>query len=162
MPDRPDAPAPARLILGFDFGQRRIGVACADTVSGCATPLATVLVGSAGVDWARIEALLRQMRPAELVVGSPRNVDGSPGTLQAASDRFAADLGARARLPVHRADEFASSMEASGRLQAARASGARRRRVNRGDIDSAAAAIILERWLAAGGASGQPVALSRT
>jgi RNase H-fold protein (predicted Holliday junction resolvase) len=50
-----------------------------------------------------------------------------------------------------RCDEFSSSIEATERLRLQRKSGQRRRRVQRGDIDSAAAAIILERWLSGEG-----------
>jgi RNase H-fold protein (predicted Holliday junction resolvase) len=50
-------------------------------------------------------------------------------------------------LPVERVDERWSSQEASAELKERRAAGTRRRRVQRADIDSLAAAIILERWL---------------
>jgi RNase H-fold protein (predicted Holliday junction resolvase) len=48
---------------------------------------------------------------------------------------------------VHRTDEYASSIEAAAELKRQRASGQRRRQLQAADIDSAAAAIILERWL---------------
>src|SRR2546430_13676590 len=54
----------------------------------------------------------------------------------------------RFALPVHLVDERFSSLEASAELTARRASGQRRRRVQRADIDSAAAAVILARWFA--------------
>jgi putative Holliday junction resolvase len=139
--------ARARLILAFDFGLRRIGIASGDTVSASAAPRGAVQVSDQGVDWSAIERLLRQYQPDLLVVGSPRNIDGSAGTLSACADRFAADLAARSGRPVQRTDEFASSIEAAAELRSQRASGQRRRRVQHADIDSAAAAIILERWL---------------
>jgi putative Holliday junction resolvase len=139
--------ARARVILSFDFGLRRIGIASGDTVSGTAAPCCAVQVTGRGVDWSAIERLIKQFQPDELVVGSPRNDDGTAGRLSASADRFAADLAVRAGRPVHRTDEFASSLEASARLTQQRRSGQRRRRVQRDDIDSAAAAIILERWL---------------
>jgi putative Holliday junction resolvase len=100
-----------------------------------------------GIDWSAIERLLRQYQPDLLVVGSPRHADGSPGDLGERADQFAAALAARARRPVQRTDEYASSIEAAAELRSQRASGQRRRRVQHADIDSAAAAIILERWL---------------
>lgn len=139
--------APARVILAFDFGLRRIGIACGDTISATAAPRAAVQVTEQGVDWTAIELLLQQYQPDLLVVGSPRNDDGTAGRMSRAADQFAAELAARAGRPVQRTDEFASSIEASQRLRSQRQSGQRRRRVQRGDIDSAAAAIILERWL---------------
>ena len=143
--------ARARVILAFDFGLRRIGIASGDTVSGAAAPCAAVQVSDKGIDWSAIERLLRQFEPDVLVVGSPRNVDGSAGALSRASDEFAAELASRSRLAVHRTDEFASSLEAAGRLKAQRQSGQRRKRIQRTDIDSASAAIILERWLSGEG-----------
>jgi putative Holliday junction resolvase len=139
--------ASAQVILAFDFGLRRIGIASGDTVSRRAAPHSVVAVPAAGIDWTPIDSAIESFRPDLLVVGSPQNADGSAGTLSAAADRFAAALAQRSQLPVRRADEYASSLEAAETLKQQRASGQRRRRVQRGDIDSAAAAIILERWL---------------
>ena len=145
--------ARARLILAFDFGLRRIGIASGDTVSATAAPCTAINVNSDGVDWPAIERLLRQFQPDVLIVGNPRNEDGSPGLLSASADEFASELARRAHRSVQRTDEFASSLEAAARLKGQRASGQRRRRVQRADIDSAAAAIILERWLMGEGRS---------
>jgi putative holliday junction resolvase len=139
--------AQARVVLAFDFGLRRIGVASGDTISNAAAPRPAVRVSDRGIDWPAIERLLREYQPALLVVGSPRHADGSPASLSARADQFAAALAARAQRPVHRTDEFASSIEAAAELRQQRASRQRRRRVQHADIDSAAAAIILERWL---------------
>ena len=139
--------ATAQLVLAFDFGLRRIGIASGDTVSRRAAPHSAVTVPAAGIDWTPIDRAIDCFKPHLLVVGSPQNADGTAGTLSVAADHFASALAARSRLPVQRADEFASSLEAAAELKAQRASGQRRRRVQRGDIDSAAAAIILERWL---------------
>jgi len=136
-----------RVVLAFDFGLRRIGVACGDTVSNAAAPRSAVRVTDRGIDWSAIERLLHQYQPDLLVVGSPRHADGSPSALGERADQFAAALAARARRPVQRTDEYASSIEAAAGLSSQRASGQRRRRVQHADIDSAAAAIILERWL---------------
>jgi putative holliday junction resolvase len=139
--------AQAQIVLAFDFGLRRIGIASGDTVSGRAAPHGVVTVPASGIDWRPIDRALALFKPHVLVVGSPQNADGTAGTLSAAADRFAAALARRAKLPVRRADEYASSIEAAEQLKLQRASGQRRRRLQRADIDSAAAAIILERWL---------------
>jgi putative Holliday junction resolvase len=137
----------ARVILAFDFGLRRIGIASGDTVSATAAPHGAVQVTERGVDWAAIDHVLQQYQPDLLIVGSPRNDDGTAGRMSGPADQFAAQLAARAGRPVQRTDEFASSIEATERLKDQRRSGQRRRQVQRADIDSAAAAIILERWL---------------
>jgi putative holliday junction resolvase len=141
----------ARVIVAFDFGLRRIGIATGSTISATATPCSAIEVGTQGIDWAAIERVLRDYQPDLLVVGNPRNADGSAGRLNQAAKRFAAELAARAGRAVHHTDEFGSSLEAAQRLKQQRQSGQRRRRVQRTDIDSAAAAIILERWLAGEG-----------
>jgi len=141
---RADHPGAA---LAFDFGLRRIGVASGHSLTGAAAPLATVGNGEHGPDWQAIAALVQAYKPAVLVVGNPYNADGSPSAMSAAASGFATALGQRLQLPVERVDERWSSREASAELQQRRAAGTRRRRVQRADIDSAAAAIILERWL---------------
>ena len=67
--------------------------------------------------------------------------------MSARARQFAVELAARCALPVEQVDERYSSIEATAQLKAQRASGARRRRVRKDDIDSAAAVIILKRWL---------------
>jgi len=141
----PSSGAP-RIVLAFDFGRRRIGVACGDTVSRTAAPLAAVPAGAAGPRWEAIQALLREWQPALAVVGLPYNIDGSDSAMTSAAREFAAELGRRAVLQVVLVDERYSSREAAGRLQEARESGLRRRRVVKADVDAAAACIILERW----------------
>jgi putative Holliday junction resolvase len=126
---------------------RRIGIASGDTVSRTAAPYSAVTVAAGGIDWTSIDRAIQDFKPNLLVVGSPHNADGTAGSLSAAADRFAAALCQRSQLPVRRTDEYASSLEAAEELKQQRASGQRRRRLQRGDIDSAAAAIILERWL---------------
>jgi putative holliday junction resolvase len=133
--------------LGFDYGLRRIGVAVGDTLTKSAAPLATVGHDERGPDWPAIERLLNDYKPAVLVVGYPYNESGDPGSLAGAAGRFASDLAQRSGLAVARVDERYSSQEASAELKQRRALGTRRRRVQRADVDSLAAAIILERWL---------------
>jgi len=138
-----------RVALGFDFGLKRIGIASGDTVTATAAPCATVRSGAAGPDWATIDQLLQRFAPDVLVVGTPRHADGSLSSLAEAADHFAAQLAERCRLPIVRIDEFASSIEATDALRRSRSAGLRRRRVRHADIDAAAAAIILGRWLSA-------------
>lgn len=136
-----------RIVLGFDFGLRRIGVAVGDTLTRSATPHSTVACHDSGPDWPTLERLLRATGPDLLVVGAPYNDDGSPGRIAAAADAFAAELGARSKLPVERADERYSSTEGASLLREKRASGQRARSVKKGDVDSAAAAVLLQGWL---------------
>jgi putative Holliday junction resolvase len=135
-------------VVGFDFGRRRIGIAAGDTLTGTAHPHATVSCPREGPDWEVIGAHLRQLAPKVLVVGLPHHADGTPSELAGEARAFAQALGRRFGLPVDLVDEHGSSRLASEGLVAQRKSGQRRRRVTAEDIDSRAAAVILERWLA--------------
>jgi len=140
-------PGQARhLVLSFDFGKRRIGVACGDTVSRSAAPLDAVSVAAGIPRWERMDALLREWQPGMAVVGLPYNVDGSENDMTGAARSFAAELARRFGIEVVMVDERYSSLEAAARLQTARESGLRRRRVAKSDVDAAAACVILERW----------------
>ena len=130
----------ALTVLSFDFGLKRIGIAVGDTITCTAAPRPAV------TDWPGIEREVRTLQPGMLIVGAPVSTDGSPSSITQAAQGFAEELERRFGLPVHRVDERYSSLEASEKLKDKRASGARKRRVQKGDIDSAAAAVILERW----------------
>lgn len=140
--------AEPHAVLAFDFGLKRIGIAAGDTLTATAAPRPAAAFTQAGPDWLAIGREIRALHPRILVVGAPYNADGSPGALAQAARRFATELEHRFGLPVTLVDERWSSLEANAALKARRASGERRRRVRREDIDSAAAAVILERWLA--------------
>ncbi len=142
-------PAAPQVVIAFDFGERRIGVACADTISRSASPLGFVRVEASG-PWAQIETLLKTWSPNVAVVGLPYNVDGSESALAGAARRFAAQIQTRFSLDVRMVDERYSSIDAQARLRSARESGSRRRRIAKGDIDAAAACVILERWFTEG------------
>jgi putative Holliday junction resolvase len=144
MPDR--APEKPKIIVALDFGLRRIGIASGDTLTRAAHPRSAVGNGPQGPDWTSIERVLADTRPARIAVGEPYNADGSTSALTEAARRFAAELANRSALPVDLVDERWSSQDAEERLRAQRASGERKRRVTREDVDAAAAAIILERW----------------
>jgi putative holliday junction resolvase len=140
----PESPRP-KIVLAFDFGLRRIGVACGDTVTRSASAVQAVPAGPAGPRWELIGSVLRDWQPDMAVVGLPYNVDGSDSDMTAAARSFAAELARRYALEVAMVDERYSSLEAEARLKSARESGLRRR-VAKSDVDAAAACVILERW----------------
>ena len=134
-----------QIVLAFDFGLKRIGIACGDTLTRQAAPRTAAAAHRGVPDWQAIAREVRALAPAVLVVGAPYNADGTEGTLLAAARRFAAELEHRFALPVQLVDERFSSLEANEALKARRAGGARGR-IERAAIDSAAAAVILGRW----------------
>jgi putative pre-16S rRNA nuclease len=142
------AAAPPRVVVGFDFGAKRIGAAVGDTLTGTARPLAT-LQRAGNRHFEAIEALLARYAPQQIVVGLPYNMDGTETSLTPGARAFARELEQRYGRPVALVDERLSSREAEAALRAARRSGLRRRRVTHADVDREAARVIVERWLSA-------------
>ena len=136
-----------RLALACDFGQRRIGLASGNTLTRAAAPRTTVAHHADAPDWPAIDREVRALGPDLLVVGAPYNADGSPGSLAPSADAFARALSERYGLRVDRIDERYSSTAAASLLREQRASGQRKRPLGKGDIDSAAAAVMLASWL---------------
>lgn len=139
--------APPQRVLGFDFGTRRIGMAFGQRITGTATALPVVAHGAGGPDWPRIEQALREWRPEALVVGLPLALDGGEQATTTLARRFAHALGERCGLPVHLQDERMTSIEADRRFAAMRAAGQRRRH-DAALLDSIAAQVIVENFLA--------------
>ena len=128
--------------LAFDYGEKRIGTAIGDTITGTARPLATLTGGLA-----EALKLVAEWRPAALVVGLPLMEDGSDQRITTLTRVFAKALQAQSQLPVHFSDERYTSRAADDFLRDARASGAMARRVKKGDRDGLAAKILLEQFL---------------
>ena len=135
------------IFLGFDYGERRIGVAVGQSVTGTASSLVTVDVRGGEPDWVSIDGIVADWEPDGLVVGEPLHMDGRPQPMTRRARRFGHALRSRYGLPVHAADERLSTVEARAELAsrgAFRKSGAGRRRVFDHPI---AARVILESWL---------------
>lgn len=130
-------------VLAFDFGEKRIGVAVADTAVGIAHPLQTLAAEDNKTRFAAIAALIAEWRPARLVVGEPRHADGSPHEIGRLARRFAQRLEGRFGLPVELVDETLSSHAAEQRLRSQGVSRAKREAA----LDAEAAVEILATWL---------------
>ena len=133
-------------VLGFDVGARRIGVAVGNSLTGSARAVAVIEVGEAGIDWARVVALVREWKPDRLVVGDPLTVDGEPQPATHFARRFATEVSERTQLPLAMVDERYSSLEADRRFAERRKAGTAKRR-DAAALDAVAAEIIVERFL---------------
>lgn len=149
----PTASAPVAIrrdgtVFGFDVGSRRIGVAVGSAFGHHARALAVVDVHGHGPDWTALDRLLKEWRPDGLVIGDPMTLDGGNQPARDRAHEFARELHARYRLPAVLVDERSSSIEAAQRFASERAQGRKRRRDAQA-LDALAAAVIVERWLAA-------------
>jgi len=123
--------------MAFDYGQRRIGVAIGDELTGSARGLVTLRPDHPETP-RRIDALVAEWQPEGFVVGWPTMADGRPTALGPAIRVFGDELGRRHGLPVYWADERLSSQMGRERV---------RRRGSDPGLDAHAAAVILEGWL---------------
>jgi putative Holliday junction resolvase len=131
------------VLLGFDYGTRRIGVAVGETVTGRARPLGLVPVHRNRPDWTVVTRLIDEWRPGRLVVGLPLTLDGEEQPASDGARRFGRQLEGRYRLPVELVDERLTTRAAREEL-----AGAGRWR---DPADPVAAQLILEGWLNARG-----------
>ena len=136
-------------ILGIDFGRRRIGVAISDATGTLARPLTTIQAkGSLERTVGEVADLVARLSSedesiAEIVIGLPTRLDGSPNEQTAPASAFATALGAAVPVPIRLQDERLTSHEADSRL----AETHRDWRTRKVRLDAAAAAIILQDYL---------------
>ena len=129
----------AETLLAFDYGEKNIGVAVGQTLTGTANPLETIRVAGSSPDWDAISRMVKTWKPDALVVGLPLNMDGTEQKVTRRARRFSDQLFGRYRLPVHLVDERLTTREARDRLAAEGRAGS--------DDHPVAAQIILESWL---------------
>jgi len=107
---------PQGTLLAFDFGTRRIGIAVGSTLIKSANPLTTIDDEKNVTRFASIAELISEWRPVALVVGLPRNEDGTAHEMTALCRRFANRLKGRFKLLTIMVDERYTSLAASERL----------------------------------------------
>lgn len=131
--------------LAFDYGTRQIGVAVGQTLTGNAEPLINLRARDGIPDWDHIGKLIKEWKPDILIVGLPLNMDGSESEMSTRASKFARRLEGRFNLPAQCVDERLSTFEAKQQLRdQQRTPGSYREN----PVDSLAAALLLETWLA--------------
>jgi putative Holliday junction resolvase len=140
-----DKPLPSGTLIAFDFGHRRIGVAVGQTLTSTASALAVVMVAREP-DWHSISGIIKDWKPAALVVGLPLAASGEETDMSRDARSFGCELEQRYNIPVLLEDERLTSFGAEQRFVEARARGSMRRK-DAALKDAMAAQIILENWL---------------
>jgi putative Holliday junction resolvase len=132
------------VVLAFDFGLRRIGIASGNLLTRTASPVAT-LNRHDDVPWPALDRLIAEWQPAQFIVGMPE--DGGDSALKRGIELFTAALRRRYDVPVATVDESLTSRAAHSAARDGRRSGYLRRRVDKGRIDKLAACLIAEQWM---------------
>ena len=131
---------PQRALLGLDLGEKTIGVAVSDLFLSVATPLETIRRKKFGLDAARVLEIATERNAGGLILGLPRNMDGTEGPRCQSTRAFARNLSRLTDLPIGFWDERLSTVAAERALLEADTSRKRRAEV----IDHVAAGYILQ------------------
>lgn len=130
-------------ILGLDYGDRRIGVALSDAFGWTAQGLEVIERRREGNEIERITELVKKNEVSEIVVGLPKNMNGTVGPRGEICIEFAEKLRETLDLPVHLWDERLSTVSAERTLVEADVSRKKRKKV----VDKMAASLILQNYL---------------
>lgn len=130
-------------IMALDVGSRTIGIACSDALLMTAQGIETIRRTSLENDFNRLRELISEYEVRELVVGMPKNMNGTKGERAEKTEEFVEKMKAVIDLPVTFWDERLSTVMAERQLIAADVS----RKKRKGVIDKMAAVVILQGYL---------------
>jgi putative pre-16S rRNA nuclease len=128
-------------VLGIDFGRSRIGVAISDELRLLAHPLETISAGKNAAK--RIAEIVRERKIDHVVVGLPRNMDGTFGAAASEAQKFVQELRALIPREITTWDERLTTVAAHRALREA----GKKTRATRGYVDQVAAQMILQGYL---------------
>ncbi|MEP5732401.1 MAG: Holliday junction resolvase RuvX [Sulfitobacter sp.] len=129
-----------RALIGLDLGEKTIGVSVSDSYLSVATPLETVRRKKFSIDAARLAEIIKDRQIGGLILGLPRNMDGSEGPRCQSTRAFARNFDQLTPLPITFWDERLSTVAAEKALLEADTTRKRRAEV----IDHVAAGYILQ------------------
>ena len=138
---------PLNSLLGIDYGFKRIGLATGQTITSSTSALDTISNSRQQTNWPALNKVIEEWRPDAFAIGIPLNKHGSDHDVSKAVRLFAEQLEQQHSKIVYFQDERMSSSEAEHILSQQRATGARKKKVQKEDIDKLAAELILQRWL---------------
>lgn len=130
-------------ILAVDLGRVRTGVAVSDLTGLIASPIGTITERDTEKLADMIAGMAKEHSVSEIVVGHPRNMDGTRGESARIAEDFAELLAKKTGLPVKLWDERLTTMSAIGILNETNVRGKRRKEV----VDTVAATLILQDYL---------------
>lgn len=131
-----------QLIMAFDFGTQKMGIAVGSSLIESATPLDLVSMKDGIPHWDSLLKLIQQHQPNLLLVGLPLNMDDSESELSARARKFARRVRHQTNIETWMVDERLTTREARDELDKYQSQG-RGKRLN---ADSLAAALLIESW----------------
>ncbi len=133
------------LYLGFDYGEKYIGVATGQSEIQTASPIGIVKNSSGTPDLPRLEKLIEEWAPVGFVVGIPVHMDGTEQLITGQARGFKKRLIRHFNIPAYEIDERLTTRQASQIIRQNRKIGDRKK-TSKADLDKIAAALILQHW----------------
>jgi len=130
-------------VMGIDYGSKRIGLALSDEMAMIAQPLDFVSAEPLSNALERVASIVREKEVGKIVVGMPRNMDGSYGSAAEKTREFVGALQAKVSAPIRTWDERLTTVSANRALIEAGMS----RQKRKTKVDQTAAAILLQSFL---------------
>ncbi len=137
----PDLSQP-QLIIAFDFGTQKMGMAVGSSMIESATPLALFPMKDGIPQWDELLKIVKQHQPTLFLVGLPLNMDDSESDISARARKFARRLRHQTNIETLMVDERLTTREARHELDHYQAQG----RAKKLAADSIAAALFIESW----------------
>lgn len=131
-------------VMGIDYGKSRIGIAISDALCMVANPVGTVSEKFFPAQVKAVAEKVSALKPTKIVLGLPKNMDGTEGDSAALVREFADKLFSETGVPVELLDERLTTVSAHKFLNEMNVSGSKKRR---GVVDTLSAVIILQNYL---------------
>lgn len=131
------------ILLGFDFGLKRIGIASGQCLTKTASPITVIPAKQGEPQWNQIDDLIKTWNPGALIVGIPYHMDDTEQWITHKARMFAQKLSVRTQLPTYEIDERLTTKSVKEYLFEHGGF----HRIKKAPIDSLAAVVILENWM---------------
>ena len=138
---------PDSVLIGFDYGTKKMGVAIAQCITKTATPLNVLKIKNEKPNWEQLDQIVSDYRPVLAIIGYPGKINKQTSLLADKIEKFGSAIEKHYKMPTILFDETYSTTIARKELRDLRRDGTLSRRIKRGQVDSMAAKIILEQWL---------------
>ena len=138
---------PDSILIGFDYGTKKTGIAIAQCITRTASTLKAVRMKQEHPNWNQLDQIINDYRPDFAIIGSPGKTSQETSALTEKVENFASDIEKRYTMPTKLFDESYSTKLAKEELKNQREAGILNKRIKKGQVDSMAAKILLEQWL---------------
>jgi putative Holliday junction resolvase len=138
---------PDSVLIGFDFGTKKTGVAIAQCITRTASTLKAVQMKQERPNWNQLDQIINDYKPDFAVIGSPGRTSQETSALTEKVENFASAVEKRYTMSTELFDESYTTRLATEELKNQRKTGILNKKIKKGQVDSMAAKILLEHWL---------------